>query len=364
MFCDIRVISGYKLLCQGRNGCLFYKKGRLYLADAPEQKPRLLTELKSSPFRTLLTRIRLTERLFRMEPRLAVPMNDGFLLSWSGAMHFVDVNMAQVHRLHNYRRGMNNPLGITKLENIPGFTDGYVYGEYWGNTERAAVCLYRMTGQQTQCVYTFLPGQILHIHGIAPDALKGRVLICTGDRDAESAIWAAYDDFKTVIPLVQGAQCYRTCAAHPTQSGILYATDTPLEDNGIYFYSEETKKLQRLFDMPGPCIYSKRVARPGKPDLFVFATSVEPDPTLPYWRYRFTYRLGAGVKNRWVHLIAGNPQEGFKTLCCMKKDGLPMLLFQFGNCTFPDTPLDAPLLCTPVSVNRYDGKTLCIELGE
>lgn len=364
MACDVKVISKHKLLCQSEIGCLFYRKGCLYFSEALHQPPRRIGELTDRFSKKVLSRIRLSERLLRLEPRFAVPYSDGFLLSWNGAMHFVDVKTGNVRKLHTYRLGMNNPLGIAKIENVPGFADGYVYGDYWGNLKQEAVCVYRMRGLEEECVYSFLPGQILHIHGLAPDAKNARVLICTGDQDAESAIWAAYDDFAVVKPILQGAQCYRTCAAYPTDEGILYATDTPLSDNGIYLYAEEKKELKKLYDMPGPCIYSKRIVRQDQPNIYVFATSVEPDSRLPSWRYKITYLLGPGVKGRWVNIIAGNPQEGFRTITCMKKDILPMLLFQFGNCTFPDTPMDAPLLCTPLSVNRYDGKTVRIELGE
>ena len=43
-----------------------------------------------------------------------------------------------------------------------------------------------------------------------------------------------------------------------------------------------------------------------------------------------------------------------------KKDLWPMLLFQFGNCLFPDVELDDELLVCPQSVKRYDGKTVSI----
>lgn len=364
MSCDVKVISNYKLLCQSQAGCLFYRRGRLYFSEALHQPPRQIVELTGSFAKKVLSRIRLSERLLRLEPRFAVPHDDGFLLSWNGAMHFVDVKTGERRKLHTYRPGMNNPLGITRLQNIPGFTDGYVYGDYWGNSKKEAVCVYRMQQFEAECVWSFLPEQILHIHALTPDTKNARVLICTGDQDAESGIWEAREDFKVVKPVLQGAQCYRTCAAYPTDGGILYATDTPLEDNGIYLYNEENKELQKLHDMPGPCIYSKRVVRQGRPDLFVFATSVEPDSALPSWRYKLTYRLGPGVKSRWVSLIAGDPCRGFRTVARLKKDWLPMVLFQFGNSTFPDTPADGPLLCTPTSVKRYDGKTVQIELGE
>lgn len=364
MSCDVKIVSKYKLLCQSETGCLFYKKGRLYFSKFLDQRPEKIGELKLGLSKKILSRIRLTERILRLEPRFAVPYHNGFLVTWNGAMRFVDVNTGKIKRLHTYRPGVNNPLGIVKLEGIPGFTDGYVYGDYWGNTKKEGVCIYRIRDFSVECVYTFCAGQILHIHGITADPQNGRVLVCTGDLDAESGIWEARDDFKVMKPLLKGSQSYRTCAAYPTEAGILYATDTPLADNGIYILEEGCTDVRKLYDMPGPCIYSKRVVRAGKTDVYIFATSVEPDSRLKSGRYKITYRLGPGVKSRWVHIIAGNPQEGFRTVHRMKKDIFPMLLFQFGNSTFPDTPSEAPLMCTPISVKRYDGKTLQLKLGE
>lgn len=352
----IKVISPYKLLCAGKACCLFYHRGSLWISDTPEQPARHLLKL---PGRRCLSQLRLTERLLRLEPRFAVPYEDGFLLSWNGGMHYVDVSKATLRCLFCYRPGMHNPLGITKLQDIPGFADGYVFGDYFGNPRRESVGIYRIENGKAVCVYSFLPGQVLHIHGITADPKSGRVLICTGDSNEEAAIWEAFDDFQRVTPVMQGSQLYRSCGAYVTDGGILYATDTPLCDNGIYLHAGNT--CQKLYDMPGPCIYSMRIARENGSELFVFATSVEPDSSLPSWRYRLTYRLGVGVKSRWVHIVAGSPEEGFRTVGRMKKDVLPMLLFQFGNAAFPLQKAEGQLYLTPTAVRKYDGKTLSIQ---
>jgi phosphoribosyl 1,2-cyclic phosphodiesterase len=50
---------------------------------------------------------------------------------------------------------------------------------------------------------------------------------------------------------------------------------------------------------------------------------------------------------------------------CFQKDGLPMWLFQFGNCQFPQDCYSAAedrcLLITPCSVKKFDGKTIAID---
>ena len=352
------------MLCQSQNGCLFYRKGCLYYGNAVEEEAELLMKLPMGIAKRLLCKMRLMERLLRLEPRFAVPYESGFLMSWNGALYYVDRENRSVRCMHKYREGMNNPLSINKIEEIDGFSDGYVYGDYWGNPHKEAVSIYRLDKSGVKCVYSFQPEQVLHIHGIVADQKTGRVLICTGDKDEESAIWEAFDDFQTVRPIVQGSQIYRTCAPYITKSGILYATDTPLCDNGIYLYCQEPQQIRKIYDMPGPCIYAMRICQEKKPDLFVFATSVEPDSNLPSWRYRFTYRLGPGVKSRWVNIVVGNPQAGFQTVTRLKKDMLPMLLFQFGNAAFPYQKTAGRLYCTATAVKKQDGKTLCLRIEE
>lgn len=88
---------------------------------------------------------------------------------------------------------------------------------------------------------------------------------------------------------------------------------------------------------------------------YLFATSVEPDSRITGLRYLLTYRLGKGVKNRCTYVFAGNEKDGFHKVLSLKKDGLPMGLFQFGNIQFPNAE---ELVCVPQAVWRYDGKTL------
>ncbi len=347
MQCD--VISKYRMLCQSDRGCLFFRGGALYLSEKPDQTPSKLLQLPG-----ILIRFRLTQRLLRLEPRFAVPYQEGFLLSWHGGLHYLDPAAKTLSCLHSYRLGVNNPLHITVIHNISGFTDGIVYGDYWGNTKKEAVNIYRLDSTGCRCVYTFPPGQVQHVHRIFAE--QGRVLICTGDSNAESAIWEAFDDFRTVSPVLIGSQQFKTCSPYMTEKGLVYATDTPLEDNAIWRY--DGNRCEKIYTMPGPCIYSMRL-----PDgRFVFATSVEPDSSLPAWRYRFSYRLGQGVKSRRIHIILGSPEEGFHTVLQLKKDLLPMLLFQFGNAAFPYQQDSHYLYLTPTATAGTDGKTLRLSI--
>ena len=110
--------------------------------------------------------------------------------------------------------------------------------------------------------------------------------------------------------------------------------------------------------MPGPCIYTTRIKKADGTDVYIFATSVEPDSSLPTRRYQLTYRLGAGVKTRYTHIIAGNPEEGFRDIAQFKKDILPIWLFQFGNSQFPYVEEKGRIICTGQSLRGIGGKTI------
>jgi hypothetical protein len=110
--------------------------------------------------------------------------------------------------------------------------------------------------------------------------------------------------------------------------------------------------------MPGPCIYSTSYGDKRGATQYIFATSVEPDSSLPLWRYWMTSRLGRGVKEPKVHMITGNCEAGFSSICSFSKDVWPMAFFQFGNLQFPDQDIDDGLYVTATAVKQYDGQTL------
>ena len=183
----------------------------------------------------------------------------------------------------------------------------------------------------------------------------------TGDTDSESAIWRASLDFKSVEAVFKGKQKYRSCFLMPTDKGLYYSTDTPLEENWIYFAEQQGDSFaesKKYFKMAGPCIYGKSLEN----DYYIMATSVEPDSTLPTYHYYFTKKLGAGVRDHKTTLVYGNPNIGFSEVATFEKDSHRMCLFQFGNMLFPNVPNAEGILCTGQSLRKIDGKTIRLAL--
>lgn len=314
-----------KLLAKNDKYLFAYKKGCLILRNAETReilsKKRIHGRLKS---------FTLIERLLRYEPRVAVVIDsDTFMYSDHGAIYRYDVVQNNVSKIHSFGGGMNNPLSFCVRHNEDGNLVELLYGEYAWNTKKEAVSIYRYNMRTWKKVYSFQAGTITHIHNIFYDNYKKRYLIVTGDDDKESALWEADEEFCDVKIVCGGSQKYRACMVLTTNKGVYYATDTPLEQNYIY-YLDENKLLHEVYRMPGPCIYGTIWN-----ECLYMATSVEGDPTLVGWQYRLSNKLGKGVNDRNVHIIKCDREGNVTEVASFRKDFLPMWLFQFGNAQFP-----------------------------
>lgn len=353
------IVSDRRLLLMGASGCVFYRRGRLYYADAPASSQHFLCEIPYDGVKGRLSRFGLSERMLRLGPRGAAWIDDKqFLFCCKGGIYRADTVSGSVTLEHRFPDGMSAPLSLCALSGVSGFTDGILYGDYTGRRQDISI-VRRTPAGGWQSVYTFPMGTVLHIHALIPDPANGRVLILTGDRDAESGIWEAREDFRQVRPLLRGSQQYRSCFAVPWRGHIYYATDTPLEDNGLYDLDEGTGQVTKLRDLPGPVIYGASCVENGQMRM-VMATSVEPDSRQTGLRYLLSYRRGPGVKSWDSCILSGSPETGVKVVRRFRKDMLPMTLFQFGNAYFPAGE-GGWRYCCPQSVRTCHEKT--IEIG-
>ena len=304
---------------------------------------------------------RITIRLLRLEPSGAAKIKDNiYLLSMNGGMYFCDLQTKIVKLEHKFKKGMRNPLDIAEVENVEGFTDGIYYGEYSFNEELKDVSIFMRSSkmkEQWEKVYTFSGEKINHIHAMVPDKYRKCLWILTGDTDEGSGIWMAKENFHIVKPLLIGKQQYRACALAVYENHLMFCTDTPLEDNALYLVSEIkeddelTCVIDKVKDLPGPCIYSTMVG-----EYFVFSTTVEPDPCMERKRYLFTGKTGKGVKDRYTHLFCADKSLNVQEIAAEKKDFLPMGLFQFGTVQFPKQKEQEKVHCYFNSTVRYEGQ--------
>ncbi len=337
-----------KVLCVTDKWILSFRKGKLLLYNSQKE---LINQV-------CLEGIRhngLLQRLLRLEPRLAVPLDDNsFLVSYNGKMLRYDITLNQLHTEQVYEKRMKNPLSICLIENET-YGKEFYYGEYIWNEEKGPVSVFRRRNGAWDKVYTFSAGAITHIHNIIYCQEKKCFYILTGDEDKESGIWVADYTFETVRQLVGGMQQFRACIAFLEEDYLYYATDTPLEQNFLYRIHLLDNRLEKLGNINGSCIYG---AVQG--DLKLFSTTVEPDSSLPKWRYKFTRKLGKGIIDRYSHLYMIDCNKKPKELLALRKDRLPMWLFQFGTITFPYNTTNDIFITTQAVKPKY-GITLKIK---
>lgn len=348
--------SKYKLLCKTGERYVFYHRGRICISNSLKGTECQYISLPSGLIQKAMMKIRILERFARLEPRNAIPLNDfECLVSFQGQIIRVDLDGNMVIE-HKYRNTMNNPLSFC-AEN-----DRILYGEYFANLNHQEVRIFeRGVNGNWNVLFTFPKGEVQHIHQIKYDQFRNCYWILTGDSDSESAIWKVSPDFISVEAVFRGKQKYRSCYLMPTDEGLYYATDTPLEENWIYFAEQQGDNFlepKKYFKLAGPCIYGKSLDNQN----FIMATSVEPDPTLPTYRYYVTKKLGAGVRDRRCTLVYGNPDIGFSEVASFEKDCHRMWLFQFGNMLFPNISNDEGIICTGQSLKKIDGKTIRVIL--
>lgn len=359
----VKILSNHKLLCCSSEYCLYSNGPFLYVSTGLEEKERYINVIPVGRVRRFIGNNIIMARLLRLQVRCGIFVDEKLaLISYKGAIYSVDCSTGEIKQEHRFRAEMNNPLSFTKIFGINGFVDGIYYGDYYLNKHKKDVNIYRRTSDgHWECAYTFLAGTIYHIHAVVPDIHNDCVYVLTGDEDSESGIWRCRNDFSEVEPLIKGSQSYRACIALPTTNGIIYATDTPLEQNYLYFYDSKLKKAEPIMELDGPCIYGRCISE----HEMIFSTSVEPDSRIKGIAYNFTYKLGDGVKNRYTHLYYVNTNDN--DIKCVdlfqaKKDCLPMGAAQFGTLQFPTGTKEC--IVVGQSIKRFDNKTIRIIVDE
>lgn len=349
-----------KPLCFYENNLITYKDAKFYLFDLNTHIFRFICNFNIPLKYKLLGKIRIFERLLRIEPRSAILISEGkIIFSFKGFAYVLDVARKTINKIIEFRNGMSTPLYFTRIDNIDGFENKICYGEYFSNPNKDEVSIYSFDEKthNTKKLYTFKKGEINHIHNIVPDKYRNRVWILTGDFGDAASIWYTDNDFKTVIKYLYGEQNYRSCALFPLKSGILYATDSQIEENNINFVSIDDQ-VEKIMGLNGSVIYSSRFE-----DKFILSTTVESNSYDNSGKLSLvSYKRGNGIKDWYSHLILGDLESGFETIAKFKKDFLPMGLFQFGTITFPSgVNKTGKIIFYGNSLYRIDGKLIILD---
>jgi len=275
----------------------------------------------------------LSARLFRDGfHALAVLPSGGLVAAVPGAIVTLRPSESEFLRTHSIVRG-TRPLHITAVP------DGTIYwGEYFDNSAREEVHVYASTdaGATWSVAYTFPKGAIRHVHNIVHDPWGNCLWILTGDYGDECRILRATCDFSRVDAVLQGKQQARAVAAIPTEHGLYFSSDTPLEPNYIYCLDRRESLLQ-VTPISSSSIYGCSVG-----NRVFFSTMVEPSDV---------------NRDRHVRIYGGTSASAhdWHLLRAWHKDRWPMGLFQYGNAFMPDGNNTTPFLAlTTIAVESDD----------
>ena len=337
----------YKALYAFDNKVLLYRKGNFYISE--NGNIYFLIKSPLSFAKRIAAKTNILNRLMRLEPRAIEKFsNNLFVMSFEHKIWVLDIEKKTMHMIFENRPGWSNPLNFCSDGN------NVYWGEYGGNSLYESVNIYKADKNSTvSIVHTFPKGTIRHIHNIIYDKEKQHFWIFTGDNEEKAGIYTASMDWQKVEPIKTGEQKYRAVVGFPYKDGLIYATDAVSDINKIYILSANGS-LKELSTINGSCIYGTEIK-----NHYIFSTTVEPIEGRSV-RHLFTYKLGAGILSRDVHLIAVNKTDlTMKIIARYKKDRLPMKLFQYGAISFPKGQDNSNGLWSyTIACKKTDGKSI------
>ena len=291
--------------------------------DVAEFRPKLSRRLASSN--------RLTARLFRSGFHALSVLDSGRLVG------IVDRAVVVAEPPDNrFRVTFEVQRGTRPLTLAVAPDDHLFWGEYFANPGRDAVHVYGSMdrGETWDIVHTFPEKSVKHVHAVSWDPFERCFWVLTGDYEEECKILRADGDWSVVETVMSGDQQARAATCLPTQEGLYFATDTPLDQNYVYRL-DRSGQVDRVAPLDGSSLQSCRVG----PNLF-FTTAVEPSSRNLSQQSTL---VGSGDGGTWSDLVRWT------------KDRLPAGLFQFGNIFLPTGNNETGLLAaTGMAVRRED----------
>lgn len=349
-------------ICHTKYGLLLYRREKLYLMDPETHSKTYVCDFPMISNRKLLCFCDFTTRLMHLSVYCGIEVEGGALIAANRGIYFLDFNEKHITREHTFEAaGMMRPLQFYRIQGIEGFQDEVVYGEYSGNSILSPVKIWARTSEGCWVVrYEFPANTIRHIHSIVCDVYRQRVIICTGDLGEEVGIWCASDGFQRVARLFGGKQLYRACCARAYPEGVIFATDSPYDQNYLFEMVEESGEpiVRKIANLAGPVVFFANVG-----EKLVFATNVENDGRNRGLLGRYlSYNKGAGVLDWYVHLYQWAPLQGLSEIAKFKKDIWPMSAFGFGNIILPSGTCTRGIYFQPTAVSRYNEMLCYIKL--
>jgi hypothetical protein len=223
---------------------------------------------------------------------------------------------------------------------------GRVYfGEYFDNADRRFVRVFvsEDDGKSWSECFRFGDKTIRHIHGLIYDSYRDKIWVMTGDYGDEAKIALASPGFADFSIIAQGSQQTRACDGICRPEGLIYATDTPLEQNHILLLNPETGQSETLAKIQNSVLFMGQ----GCGGAFA-STIVEPSPVNTTEHVHVWYSPNA---RHWSEVFA------------VKRDRWNVRYFQYPTACFALSRPDCPFIFISFrSVAQLDGDCLVAKL--
>lgn len=354
IFCPITIINDDEIFG--------YRNGRLCVFNIKNNSVEYFCKIKNSFIGSICLRINILSRMKRLINASGIKCGNYVIFAFKGTIWKFDLINKSINNIFKLNHG-SRPLKFISISDNPSFETGIYFGEYFGNPNMNEVKIYKLDIEKmnTEIVYTFIEGEINHIHSLIEDKANDCLWILSGDFDNAAGIWMAKDNFSKVTLIFGGHQDFRSCVACPIGKGLLYATDTPFSQNTVrLLHKKEGKWVNRkLFEINGSVIYGYNTEK----YLFI-STSVEPNGHSNNLLESFiSMKKGDGIKDYISYIYKIDKETfGYKIIYEAKKDFLPFVLFQFGTLLFPSGSWDRNILpIFHIATKNNDLKTLFLE---
>lgn len=339
---------------------LYFHEGRLYCARYDRicstddygrtfsVECRLQLEL---PLRSVLRASSLAQRVARaLVYRMRVLPNGNRLFIFRRGIYVQRPGERVARRTLPITRG-SRPLSLAVS------ADGrVVFGEYWANPSLEPVRVFASQdgGETWEVVFTFGPGEILHVHGISYDQWERCFWICTGDQGDQCQLLRASVDFRDVRIVRQGGQGNRFYSILVTERELITATDTPLEPNSICAIDKRTGEVRTVALIENSSFHSCFVG-----GRYFVATNAEPSKVNDVHACHIWMSNPKGGDCRRILTL---PIDFFSNLSALPL--VPPALFQFPQVFFPEG--DNPgqmLVCHCIGLLGLDDAMVCYDVS-
>ena len=298
---DVALGKNYRPICYVDDKLLAYHREALYLINVNNYVAKKICNFPVCDSRRFMCFCDIGERLAHVYAYCGIEVNGGALVAFNRGIYFVDTNNGIVTREHDFSiSDMRRPLSLYRINNVKGFDDCVVYGDYSFNKVRCPMKIWKRNNNgDWEIAYEFPVGAVRHIHSIICDKFRERVIVLTGDFGDECAIWEFKSNFTEVKKILGSEQKYRACSAKAYEDGLVIVTDSPFDDNYVYLIKEEKDDIdiKVLAEIKGPSVFFAYYK-----DKLVFSTDVEYDEISEKGLKQYiTYKRGAGSPKelRW-----------------------------------------------------------------